>query len=222
MPKQTSYARVLSGEIPILLDYDFNAYRAKYKDKANVEFVIPTEGTVVVPYVMSLVKNVPAPGQRQEGARLRAVRQGAGDLGQRVPAAGARRRHVSRGRGQVPARGRIRASQAGRLTPRWRRSQNAFRDRYLQRCAENRPIGAYRRAVEHAQARRTPAAEPAVLPSAPGLSSFFAAFFLLPMCASGPARRPERPRRRWARIPGDSHHPRYLQSLLATVLLSLG
>lgn len=61
VPKQTSYARVLSGEIPILLDYDFNAYRGKYKDKANVEFVIPAEGTVVVPYVMSLVKNGPNP-----------------------------------------------------------------------------------------------------------------------------------------------------------------
>jgi putative spermidine/putrescine transport system substrate-binding protein len=59
VPKQTSYARVLSGEIPILLDYDFNAYRAKYKDKANVVFVIPAEGTVVVPYVMSMVKNGP-------------------------------------------------------------------------------------------------------------------------------------------------------------------
>jgi putative spermidine/putrescine transport system substrate-binding protein len=59
VPKQTSYARVLSGEIPILLDYDFNAYRAKYKDKANVVFVIPAEGTVVVPYVMSLANNDP-------------------------------------------------------------------------------------------------------------------------------------------------------------------
>lgn len=59
VPKQTSYARVISGEIPILLDYDFNAYRGKYKDNANVEFVIPAEGTVVVPYVMSLVKNGP-------------------------------------------------------------------------------------------------------------------------------------------------------------------
>jgi putative spermidine/putrescine transport system substrate-binding protein len=59
VPKQTSYARVLSGEIPILLDYDFNAYRAKYKDKVNVAFVIPTEGTIVVPYVMALVKNGP-------------------------------------------------------------------------------------------------------------------------------------------------------------------
>jgi putative spermidine/putrescine transport system substrate-binding protein len=61
VPKQTSYARVLSGEIPILFDYDFNAYRAKYKDKANVAFVIPAEGTVVVPYVMSLVNKGPNP-----------------------------------------------------------------------------------------------------------------------------------------------------------------
>ena len=59
VPKQTSYARVLSGEIAILLDYDFNAYRAKHKDKANVQFVIPAEGTVIVPYVMSLVANGP-------------------------------------------------------------------------------------------------------------------------------------------------------------------
>ena len=59
VPKQTSYARVLSGEIAILLDYDFNAYRAKYKDKANVAFVIPAEGTLVVPYVMSLVNKGP-------------------------------------------------------------------------------------------------------------------------------------------------------------------
>ncbi|HEX9489899.1 MAG TPA: ABC transporter substrate-binding protein [Stellaceae bacterium] len=59
VPKQTSYARVLSGEIPILVDYDFNAYRAKYKDQANVEFVIPAEGTLAVPYVMSLVKDAP-------------------------------------------------------------------------------------------------------------------------------------------------------------------
>lgn len=59
VPKQTSYARVLSGEIPILFDYDFNAYRAQYKDKANTVFVIPKEGTVGVPYVMSLVKGGP-------------------------------------------------------------------------------------------------------------------------------------------------------------------
>jgi putative spermidine/putrescine transport system substrate-binding protein len=59
VPKQTSYARVVSGEIPILLDYDFNAYRAKYSEKGNFEFVIPCEGSVVFPYVAGLVKNAP-------------------------------------------------------------------------------------------------------------------------------------------------------------------
>jgi putative spermidine/putrescine transport system substrate-binding protein len=59
VPKQTSYARVVSGEIPILFDYDFNAYRAKYKEKGNFEFVIPCEGSVVFPYVTGLVKNAP-------------------------------------------------------------------------------------------------------------------------------------------------------------------
>jgi len=61
VPKQTSYARVISGEIPILIDYDFNAYRAQYTDKAPVRFVIPKEGTVVFPYVMALAKNGPNP-----------------------------------------------------------------------------------------------------------------------------------------------------------------
>lgn len=61
VPKQTAYARVLSGEIPILMDYDFNAYRAEYKDGAPVTFVIPREGSLTVPYVMSLVKNGPHP-----------------------------------------------------------------------------------------------------------------------------------------------------------------
>src|SRR6202011_4078374 len=59
VPKQTSYARVVSGEMPILLDYDFNAYRAKYSEKGNFEFVIPCEGSVVFPYVAGLVKNAP-------------------------------------------------------------------------------------------------------------------------------------------------------------------
>ncbi len=59
VPKQTSYARVVSGEIPILFDYDFNAYRAKYKENGKFEFVMPCEGTVRVPYVMSLVAGAP-------------------------------------------------------------------------------------------------------------------------------------------------------------------
>jgi len=59
VPKQTSYARVISGEIPILLDYDFNAYRGQHKDKAPVVFVIPKEGSVTFPYIMGLVANGP-------------------------------------------------------------------------------------------------------------------------------------------------------------------
>ncbi|TKI05506.1 ABC transporter substrate-binding protein [Martelella alba] len=67
VPKQTSYARVLSGEIPILLDYDFDAYRARYKDHAHVVFVIPKEGSIQVPYVISLVKNAP---HAEEGKKV--------------------------------------------------------------------------------------------------------------------------------------------------------
>ncbi|MFC3675418.1 extracellular solute-binding protein [Ferrovibrio xuzhouensis] len=59
VPKQTSYARVISGEIPILFDYDFNAYRGQYVDKAPVEFVIPKEGSLTFPYVMGLVNKAP-------------------------------------------------------------------------------------------------------------------------------------------------------------------
>ena len=58
---QTSYARVLSGEIAILVDADFNANRGRYKDEANVEFVLPAEGSLSVPYVAVLSKNAPHP-----------------------------------------------------------------------------------------------------------------------------------------------------------------
>ena len=61
VPKQTSFARVVSGEIPILFDYDFNAYRGKYEEDGTFEFVLPCEGSVRVPYVMSLVKDSPNP-----------------------------------------------------------------------------------------------------------------------------------------------------------------
>lgn len=66
VPKQTSYARVLSGEIPILIDFDFNAYRAKYKDHCDCAFVIPKEGSVVMPYVMALVKDDPHPAEAKK------------------------------------------------------------------------------------------------------------------------------------------------------------
>jgi hypothetical protein len=66
VPKQTSYARVLSGEIPILIDFDFNAYRGKYKDHCDCAFVIPQEGSVVMPYVMALVKSDPHPADAKK------------------------------------------------------------------------------------------------------------------------------------------------------------
>ena len=67
VPKQTAYARVVSGEIPILFDYDFNAYRAKYDEDGAFEFVLPCEGTVVVPYVQSLVAGAP---NEENGKRI--------------------------------------------------------------------------------------------------------------------------------------------------------
>jgi putative spermidine/putrescine transport system substrate-binding protein len=61
VPLQTSYARVVSGEIPILFDYDFNAMRAQFSDGADTRFVLPSEGTVSFPYIMGLVANGPNP-----------------------------------------------------------------------------------------------------------------------------------------------------------------
>lgn len=61
VPTQTAYARVVSGEIPILFDYDFNAMRAQFTDRAPVRFVLPREGTISFPYIMGLVANGPNP-----------------------------------------------------------------------------------------------------------------------------------------------------------------
>ncbi len=67
VPRQTSYARVVSGEIPILLDDDFDADRASYTEDGTFEFVIPEEGTVVVPYVQSRVADAPS---EENGRRI--------------------------------------------------------------------------------------------------------------------------------------------------------
>lgn len=61
VPTQTAYARVVSGEIPILFDYDFNAMRAQFTDRAPCRFVLPKEGTISFPYIMGLVANGPNP-----------------------------------------------------------------------------------------------------------------------------------------------------------------
>jgi len=59
LPAQTATAMVQQGEIPILIDADFNGYKLKYIDKAPVEIVIPKEGSISIPYVISLVKGAP-------------------------------------------------------------------------------------------------------------------------------------------------------------------
>ncbi|MCU0495443.1 MAG: extracellular solute-binding protein [Chloroflexaceae bacterium] len=63
IPKQTATPRVLSGEIPILIDTDFNGYRLKYRDNGPIEVVIPQEGSLTIPYVIGLVNNGPNPEQ---------------------------------------------------------------------------------------------------------------------------------------------------------------
>lgn len=60
------YAKFLKGEIPIWITYDFNGYKAKYIGEADATVVIPKEGSITVPYVISLVKGAPHP----HGAKL--------------------------------------------------------------------------------------------------------------------------------------------------------
>lgn len=60
-PAQTATAQLIQGEIPILIDADFNGYKAKNVDGASVEVVIPKEGTLRIPYTVALVKNSPNP-----------------------------------------------------------------------------------------------------------------------------------------------------------------
>ena len=79
IPTQTAYARVLSGEIPILFDYDFNAMRGQFTDGAPVRFVLPREGTISFPYIMGLVAN----GPNQENGK-RVLDFTLSDTGQRI------------------------------------------------------------------------------------------------------------------------------------------
>lgn len=61
LPAQTATALVQQGEIPILIDADFNGYKLRNIDKAPVEVVVPCEGSISIPYVMSLVAGAPRP-----------------------------------------------------------------------------------------------------------------------------------------------------------------
>lgn len=57
-PVQTATASVQQGEIPILVDADFNGHKLAAED-SPIEVVYPCEGTVAIPYVMSLVADAP-------------------------------------------------------------------------------------------------------------------------------------------------------------------
>ena len=59
-------AKFLKGEVPIWISYDFNIYKAKYLEGAEAEIVIPEDGSVTVPYVISMVNGAPHPN----GAKL--------------------------------------------------------------------------------------------------------------------------------------------------------
>lgn len=55
---QTATAKVAQGEIPILIDADFNGYKLR-DEGSNVTIVLPEEGTILIPYVVGLVKGGP-------------------------------------------------------------------------------------------------------------------------------------------------------------------
>lgn len=55
---QTATAQVAQGEIPILIDADFNGYKLR-DEGANVTVVIPEEGSINIPYIMGLVAGAP-------------------------------------------------------------------------------------------------------------------------------------------------------------------
>ena len=57
--KENSYNDLIRGEVPIWINADGNGLKAKWVDKAPIEVVIPSEGTITMPLVMALVKGAP-------------------------------------------------------------------------------------------------------------------------------------------------------------------
>lgn len=66
LPAQTATSAVQQGEIPILIDADFNGYDLANNDDAPIEVVLPCEGTISVPYVMGIVKGAQHPEEAQQ------------------------------------------------------------------------------------------------------------------------------------------------------------
>lgn len=59
--KENSYNDLLRGEIPIWINADGNGLKAQWVDKAPIETVIASEGTIVMPLVMGMVAGAPHP-----------------------------------------------------------------------------------------------------------------------------------------------------------------
>lgn len=57
-PAQTATSSVQQGEIPILIDADFNGYQMA-AEGSPIEVVYPCEGSLSIPYTMSLVQDAP-------------------------------------------------------------------------------------------------------------------------------------------------------------------
>lgn len=58
-PRESAYNSVLRGEIPIWINADGNGLKMKHTDKADIEVVIPEDGSVSMPLVMGLVAGAP-------------------------------------------------------------------------------------------------------------------------------------------------------------------
>jgi putative spermidine/putrescine transport system substrate-binding protein len=65
-PRENIYNGLLRGEIPIWINADGNGLKAKYVDKAPVETVIASEGTITMPLVIGMAKGAPHPKEAKK------------------------------------------------------------------------------------------------------------------------------------------------------------
>ncbi|VIO77417.1 hypothetical protein CI41S_56720 [Bradyrhizobium ivorense] len=114
VPKQTAYARVVSGEMPILFDYDQRLPREIF-GKRQLRVCDPLRGIGGVSLCRRSGEERAGQGQGQEGDGLSSVRQGAGDLDQCLFASGPSDRVAGRGEGQIPPGQRLCPRQERRL-----------------------------------------------------------------------------------------------------------
>lgn len=66
LPAQTATSSVQQGEIPILVDADFNGYQLANDADAPIEVVLPCEGTISLPYVVGIIDGAPHQAAAEE------------------------------------------------------------------------------------------------------------------------------------------------------------